>query len=110
MVSANTVDFRPGESWIATTMTNSALPPASDSALVFGSPRARWVLAATVLGSGLAIIDATVVNVALPSIGASLGASLSSLTWVINAYTLTLASMILLGGSLGDRFGRRRSA
>jgi MFS family permease len=66
------------------------------------------VVAATVLGSGLAFIDATVVNVALPSIGDSLGAGLLSLTWVINAYTLTLASMILLGGSLGDRFGRRR--
>jgi len=65
-------------------------------------------VAATVLGSGLAFIDATVVNVALPSIGDSLGAGLLSLTWVINAYTLTLASMILLGGSLGDRFGRRR--
>jgi MFS family permease len=65
------------------------------------------VVAATVLGSGLAFIDATVVNVALPSIGDSLGASLSSLTWTINAYTLTLAAMILLGGSLGDRFGRR---
>jgi MFS family permease len=65
-------------------------------------------MAATVLGSGLAFVDATVVNVALPSIGDSLRADLSSLTWVINAYTLTLASMILLGGSLGDRFGRRR--
>jgi EmrB/QacA subfamily drug resistance transporter len=89
-------------------MTTSALPPAAEPAIVFGSPRARWVVAATVLGSGLAFIDATVVNVALPSIGDSLGAGLSSLTWVINAYTLTLASMILLGGSLGDRFGRRR--
>jgi MFS family permease len=89
-------------------MTTSALPPATEPAIAFGSPRARWVVAATVLGSGLAFIDATVVNVALPSIGDSLGAGLPSLTWVINAYTLTLASMILLGGSLGDRFGRRR--
>jgi MFS family permease len=89
-------------------MTTSALPPAAEPAIAFGSPRARWVVAATVLGSGLAFIDATVVNVALPSIGDSLGAGLPSLTWVINAYTLTLASMILLGGSLGDRFGRRR--
>jgi EmrB/QacA subfamily drug resistance transporter len=89
-------------------MTQSALPPSPDSAVAFGSPRGRWVMAATVLGSGLAFVDATVVNVALPSIGDSLRADLSSLTWVINAYTLTLASMILLGGSLGDRFGRRR--
>jgi EmrB/QacA subfamily drug resistance transporter len=89
-------------------MTTSAHPPAEDPAIAFGSPRGRWVVAATVLGSGLAFIDATVVNVALPSIGDSLGAGLSSLTWVINAYTLTLASLILLAGSLGDRFGRRR--
>ena len=66
------------------------------------------MLAATVLGSSLAFIDATVVNVALPRIGESLGARMSDLTWVINAYTLTLASLILLGGSLGDRVGRRR--
>ncbi len=76
--------------------------------LAFGEPRARWVLLATVLGSGLAFIDGTVVNVALPSIGESLDAGVSGLQWTINAYTLTLASLILLGGSLGDRFGRRR--
>lgn len=80
----------------------------TETDLVFGSPRARWVLAATVLGSGLAFIDATVVNVALPRIGESLDAGLSGLQWTINGYTLTLASLILLGGSLGDRFGRRR--
>lgn len=85
-------------------------PPATDidAPLVFGEPRARWVLAATVLGSGMAFIDATVVNVALPRIGESLDAGLAGLAWTINAYTLTLASLILLGGSLGDRFGRRR--
>lgn len=66
------------------------------------------MLAATVLGSGMAFVDATVVNVALPRIGDALGAGLSDLAWTINAYTLTLASLILLGGSLGDRFGRRR--
>ncbi len=79
-----------------------------DQSLAFGTPRARWVLAATVLGSGIAFIDATVVNVALPQIGADLGSDLSGLQWTINAYTLTLASLILLGGSLGDRYGRRR--
>ena len=68
----------------------------------------RWVLLATVLGSGLAGIDATVVNIALPAIGDDLGASFSGLQWTVTAYTLTLASFILLGGSLGDRFGRRR--
>jgi EmrB/QacA subfamily drug resistance transporter len=68
----------------------------------------RWILAATVLGSGIAGIDATVVNVALPTIGRDLGADFTSLQWMVTGYTLTLASFILLGGSLGDRFGRRR--
>lgn len=81
---------------------------ARDAGLAFGQARSRWVLLATVLGSGLAFIDATVVNVALPRIGESLGAGMSGLQWTINAYTLTLAALILLGGSLGDRFGRRR--
>jgi MFS family permease len=80
----------------------------TETALAFGEPRGRWVLAATVLGSGLAFIDGTVVNVALPRIGESLHTGLSGLQWTINGYTLTLASLILLGGSLGDRFGRRR--
>jgi EmrB/QacA subfamily drug resistance transporter len=81
---------------------------ASDAGLAFGTPRGRWVLAATVLGSGMAFVDATVVNVALPRIGEDLDAGLSGLAWTINSYSLTLASLILLGGSLGDRFGRRR--
>ncbi|MCW2599125.1 MAG: drug resistance transporter, EmrB/QacA subfamily [Frankiales bacterium] len=76
--------------------------------LAYREPRARWVLTAAVLGSGMVFIDGTVVNVALPRMGASLGAGLSGLTWTVNAYTLTLASLILLGGSLGDRYGRRR--
>jgi EmrB/QacA subfamily drug resistance transporter len=61
-----------------------------------------------VLGSGLAGIDATVVNVALPTLGKDLHASFADLQWTINSYTLTLAALILLGGSLGDRYGRRR--
>ncbi len=73
-----------------------------------GTPRGRWVLATTVLGSGLVMLDATVVNVALGRIGTDLDAGFAGLQWTINAYTLTLASLILLGGSLGDRFGRRR--
>jgi len=73
-----------------------------------GTPGGRWVLFTTVLGSGLAMLDATVVNVALVRIGRELGADFSGLQWTINAYTLTLAALILLGGSLGDRFGRRR--
>lgn len=69
---------------------------------------ARWVLAATILGSSLAFIDGTVVNVALPVLQKSLGASASEALWVIEAYLLFLSSLVLMGGSLGDRFGRRR--
>ncbi len=76
--------------------------------LRYGQPAGRWVLLATVLGSGMAFIDATVVNIALPQIGDDLGDSAAGLQWVVNAYTLTLAAFILLGGSLGDRLGRRR--
>jgi EmrB/QacA subfamily drug resistance transporter len=68
----------------------------------------RWVLLATVLGSSLAFIDSTVVNIALPAIGRDLGASAAGLQWTINGYALSLAALILLGGSLGDRYGRRR--
>jgi EmrB/QacA subfamily drug resistance transporter len=76
--------------------------------LRYGQPAGRWVLLATVLGSGMAFLDATVVSIALPPIGRDLGAGAADLQWVVNAYTLTLAAFILLGGSLGDRFGRRR--
>jgi EmrB/QacA subfamily drug resistance transporter len=72
------------------------------------STAGRWVLAVAVLGSGMAFLDGTVVNVALPKIGSSLHASTSTLQWILNGYLLTLASLILLGGSLGDRYGRRR--
>ncbi|MEV7670954.1 MFS transporter [Streptomyces sp. NPDC088752] len=68
----------------------------------------RWIVFTTVLGSGMALLDSTVVNVALPHIGEDLGADLAVLQWTVNAYMLTLAGLILLGGSLGDRFGRRR--
>jgi EmrB/QacA subfamily drug resistance transporter len=71
-------------------------------------PRGRWVLAAAVLGSSMVLLDSTVVNVALPTIGRDLGTSLAGLQWTVTAYTLTLAGLILLGGSLGDRLGRRR--
>ena len=81
----------------------------SDGApLRLSSARGRWVLLTTVLGSGLAMLDSTVVNVALGRIGEDLDAGFSGLQWTVNAYTLSLAALILLGGSLGDRFGRRR--
>ncbi|MFE5792723.1 MFS transporter [Streptomyces sp. NPDC056503] len=72
------------------------------------STRGRWIVLTTVLGSAMALLDSTVVNVALPHIGEDLGADLAVLQWTVNAYMLTLAGLILLGGSLGDRYGRRR--
>jgi EmrB/QacA subfamily drug resistance transporter len=80
----------------------------SEPGLVLRSAQGRGVLTATILGSGVASLDGTVVNVALPRIGADLDAGLVALQWTINAYTLTLAGLLLLGGSLGDRLGRRR--
>jgi EmrB/QacA subfamily drug resistance transporter len=76
--------------------------------IAWGTPTARWVLLATVAGSGLAFLDATTVNVALPAIGDDLDADIAGLQWVLNAYTLALAALIPLGGSLADHFGRRR--
>ncbi|MFF8844953.1 MFS transporter [Streptomyces sp. NPDC015127] len=72
------------------------------------SAQGRWVVLTTVLGSGMAFLDSTVVNVALPRIGRDLDADLAVLQWTVNAYMLTLAGLILLGGALGDRYGRRR--
>ncbi|MGN9839936.1 MFS transporter [Nonomuraea sp. H19] len=88
-------------------MTHGPQELQSDGHLVLKSARGRWVLLATVLGSGLALLDSTVVNVALPDLGRELDADMAGLQWTINAYTLTLAGLILLGGSLGDRYGRR---
>jgi MFS family permease len=73
-----------------------------------GTSAARWVLLATVLGSGVAFLDGTVVNVALPAIAEDLDASTGDLQWVVNAYLVTLSAFVLLGGSLGDRYGRKR--
>ncbi|QWF22430.1 MFS transporter [Nocardioides sp. LMS-CY] len=73
-----------------------------------GTPTGRAVVAAAVLGSGMTMLDGTVVNVALRTIGEDLDASLAQLQWISNGYLLSLASFILLGGSLGDRYGRRR--
>jgi EmrB/QacA subfamily drug resistance transporter len=76
--------------------------------VALGTAPGRWLVVVTVLASGMAFLDATAVQVALPAIGRELDASLSGLQWTVTAYTLTLASLILLGGSLGDRYGRRR--
>ncbi|MBS1884587.1 MAG: MFS transporter [Actinobacteria bacterium] len=80
----------------------------SSDGIAFQSSAGRWLIAVTVAGSGMAFLDGTVVNVALPKIGEDLNASTSALQWILNGYLLTLASLILLGGSLGDRLGRRR--
>jgi EmrB/QacA subfamily drug resistance transporter len=76
--------------------------------LRYSSAAGRWVVFATVLGSGMAAIDATVVGIALPSIGREMHASFGTLQWVVSGYTLTLAALLLPGGALGDRYGRRR--
>ena len=77
-------------------------------ALSYSSVPGRWVLAITVLGSGIAALDATVVNIALPAIGRDFHTGIAALQWVMTSYILTLAAFLLIGGSLGDRFGRRK--
>src|SRR5215467_984577 len=67
-----------------------------------------WTLVAAILGTSTAFIDESVVNVALPAIETDLGASGAAVQWVVNAYTLCLAALLLIGGAAGDRFGRRR--
>ncbi len=87
-----------------------------DEGVVLGAPASRpcpeaarpWVLATTILGSGLAFIDGTVVNVALPALQHELGATVTDVQWVIEAYALFLSALLLVGGALGDRLGRRR--
>jgi EmrB/QacA subfamily drug resistance transporter len=79
----------------------------SSAGIRLGTAHARWVLAAVVGASGLTLVDATAVNVALPAIGTDLQARVAGLQWTVNAYTLSLASLILLAGSLGDLYGRK---
>jgi EmrB/QacA subfamily drug resistance transporter len=79
-----------------------------DAGIRYGTSTARWVLAATVLGSGMAFLDSTVVNVALPAIAEDLDAGIRGLQWILDGYLVTLTALILLGGSLGDHYGRRR--
>jgi EmrB/QacA subfamily drug resistance transporter len=73
-----------------------------------GPGETRWVLPVTILGSSLSFIDGSVVNVALPAMQRGLETGLASIQWVVNGYLLSLASLILLGGALGDRLGQRR--
>jgi EmrB/QacA subfamily drug resistance transporter len=80
----------------------------SPAGLSYASSPGRWVLVATILGSAMAAIDATVVGIALPAIGRDFHASLATLQWVVIAYTLTLAGLLLFSGALGDKYGRKR--
>src|SRR6266481_2186128 len=95
-------------------MTSVAKFPCDQAVMLAGrsdsscAGRGAWVLAATILGSSLAFIDGTVVNVALPALQASLRATLADVQWVVEAYALTLAALLLTGGSLGDVLGRRK--
>ena len=83
-------------------------PAGAPCAVRMGTPAARWILVATILATGMAFLDGTVVNVALRAIGDDLDADLADLQWIVNAYLLVLAALILVAGSLGDLFGRRR--
>src|ERR671915_848986 len=73
-----------------------------------GRTTGRWVLTAAILGSSITFIDGTVVNVALPVLQKKLGATVAEAQWVVESYALMLAALILVGGSLGDHYGRRR--
>jgi len=96
-------------------MSGFASPPC-DAGVVLSNPASgdcavaarKWVLGATILASSMAFIDGTVVNVALPALQEDLGASLAEVQWVVEAYALLLAALLLVGGASGDRFGRRR--
>src|SRR6266568_1274220 len=101
-------------------MMTNMLKPLSDEDMLRGTPGTRaiqrvparqsgvWVLIATILGSSMAFIDGTVVNVALPVLQLDLKATVADVQWVVEAYSLSLAALILVGGSLGDHYGRRR--
>ncbi len=90
-------------------------PPCDEASILAGSckqtaitQQGPWILAATILGSSMAFIDGTVVNVALPALQSSLHASMAEVQWVVESYALFLAALLLLGGSLGDIYGRRK--
>src|SRR3954464_13988782 len=94
-------------------MTSVGKPPCDEAAILTGAAdrtaagRGGWVLAATILGSSLAFIDTTVVNVALPALQSAFAATLADVQWVVESYALALAALLLPGGSLGVLRGRR---
>ena len=89
-------------------MSEAQVAASQPAGLRYSSGPGRWVLLATVLGSAMASIDATVVGIALPAIGHDFNSSLATLQWVVTAYTLTLAGLLLFAGALGDKYGRKR--
>ncbi len=112
--TANVTHARYGERKGTPTM-NTPIKPACEEAIIRSrdaAPLARfnptWTLVATILGSSLSFIDGTVVNVALPSIQREFHASGADAQWVVESYALLLCALILVGGSLGDRYGRKR--
>src|ERR1700722_19435092 len=95
-------------------MANIVRPPCDEAVILAGScelpvtTNGPWILAATILGSSMAFIDGTVVNVALPALQSALHATLRDVQWVVESYALFLATLLLIGGSLGDMYGRRK--
>src|SRR3989440_7594159 len=95
-------------------MATIARPPCDEAAILAppcehpATTNGPWILAATILGSSMAFIDGTVVNVALPALQSALHATLADVQWVVESYALFLAALLLIGGSLGDRYGRRK--
>lgn len=96
-------------------MSTVLLQPCDERAITTATgvvPCARkaesWILAATILGSSMVFIDGTAVNVALPALQKNLEATVADVQWVVESYALFLAALMLVGGSMGDRFGRRR--
>src|SRR3954464_8531673 len=88
-------------------MNSTPIPPLLDRAPV-SRAQEKWILAATIVASTMAFSDMTIVNVALPVLQRSLGASFAEVQWVVESYTLVLSAMILVGGAVGDLYGRRR--
>jgi Major Facilitator Superfamily len=101
----------PGGKWV---VGNIARTPCDEAAILAGlcdrvaTTNGPWILAATILGSSMAFIDGTVVNVVLPALQSALGATIAQVQWVVESYALFLAALLLIGGSLGDMFGRRK--